>query len=186
MRKILFLLAIVFSSSWAGFFIDEGASAKAEPSRELPTWFYGGSVDLGYYIRSIDVGVNLEGEYRLGKHNSLALFADGLFPGCVFGVGLDWRFFFGGSLMELTYDDFVKVGFSGVFVKNYDELNVAPMISLGYGRDFMPLQKASFLVRLEISVGYMFGEGIVEDDKDAFLNRETNLLAHFNIGVLLF
>lgn len=185
MRKILFLLAIVVSSSWAGFFIDEGA-AKKEPVREMPTWFYGGSVDLGYYLRSIDVGVNVEGEYRLGKHNSFALSADGLFPGCVFGVGLDWRFFFGGSLMELTFDDYVKVGISGVFVKNYDELNVAPMISVGYGRDFMPLQKADFLVRLEISFGYMIGEGIVEDDKDEFLNRETNLLAHFNIGVLFF
>lgn len=185
MRKILLLLALVASMSWAGFFI-ENNEPKAEPVREMPSLFYGGAVDVGYYLRSVDVGVNLQGEYRMAKHHSAAVFARGLFIGGVYEAGVDYRFFFGGAMMEFSMDDFVRLGVSGVLVKNFDEFDISPMISIGYGRDFMPMPKANFLCRLEISLGYMIGDGIAEDDEDDFFNRETNLLAHFNIGFLFF
>lgn len=184
-RKLFLLLVLAVSASWAGFFIENGEN-KAEPARELPSFFYGGSVDVGYYLRSVDVGVNLTGEYRFSKHNSLALSASGLFIGGVFQAGLDYRFFFGGSMMEVSMDDFIHLGVSGVLTKNFNEYNISPTVSVGYGRDFVPMPKANFLVRLEINIGYMFGEGIIDDDEGEFLHRETNLLAHFNIGFLLF
>lgn len=184
-RKFLLLLALVVSSSWAGFFIDNGET-KAALVRELPSLFYGGSVDVGYYLRSVDVGVNLAGEYRMAKHHSLALSASGLFIGGVYQAGLDYRFFFGGSMMEFSMDDFIHLGASGVIVKNFDDVEVSPKISIGYGRDFVPMPKANFMVRLEISLGYMIGDGIVDDDEGEFINRETNLLAHFNLGVMFF
>ncbi|MCQ2092675.1 MAG: hypothetical protein MJY85_08350 [Fibrobacter sp.] len=185
MRKILLLMALVASMSWAGFFI-ESNETKTEAPREIPTFFYGGSVDAGYYLRSVDVGINLAGEFRIAKHHSLALSATGLFVGGVYQAGLDYRFFFGGSMMEFSMDDFVRLSVSGVFVENFKEMDVSPMISVGYGRDFVPMAKANFLVRLEISLGYMFGDGIVDDDEDKLINYETNLLAHFNIGVMFF
>lgn len=185
MRKILLLVALVASMSWAGFFIESNES-KTEAPREIPTWFYGGSVDVGYYLRSVDVGVNLAGEFRMAKHHSLAVSASGLFIGGVYQFGLDYRFFFGGSMMEFSMDDFVHLGASGVIVKNFDDVDVSPMISIGYGRDFVPMPKANFMVRLEISLGYMIGDGIVDDDEGEFINRETNLLAHFNLGVMFF
>ena len=171
--------------SWAGFFIDNGET-KAGASREIPSWFYGGAVDIGYYLRSVDVGINLQVEFRMAKHHSVGLSASGLFIGGVYEAGVDYRFFFGGSMMEFSMDDFLHLGLSGVFVKNFDEIDVSPKVSIGYGRDFVPVSKANFLCRLEIGIGYMFGDGIVEDSKDEFLHRETNILAHFNIGVLFF
>ncbi len=185
MRKVLLLLAFAMSASWGGFFIDSEV-AKAEPVRELPTWFFGGSFEVGFYLNSLDVGANVAGEYRIHKHHSVALSAGMLFGGELLEVGADWRFYFSGSLMETGYDDFIRVGLYGVYFDKYDESYFPPAITVGLGRDFMPLSKADFLCRLEVRLAYVMGESVPEKSENSFINRETNLLTHFDIGIFLF
>lgn len=185
MRKILLLVAMVASMSWAGFFIDENQT-KTEDARELPSFLYGGGLDVGFYLNSFDFGVNLSAEYRLAKHHSLGLAARGLFGGGVYEAELDYRFFFTGGMMQNGDDDFLRATVSAAIFEKFDKVYVSPVVSVGYGRDFLPLPKASFLLRLELGMGYVIGEGLPQKDDDALVTRETHILAHINIGVYLF
>lgn len=185
MRKILLILALVVSHSWAGFFIED-SQAAAKPVRELPKFFYGGAVDVGFYLTSFDVGLNLSGEYHITEHNSVGASARALFFGGLFEFGADWKYFFGGSLGEYGFDDYFRLSVSGILFEKNDEFFFPPVVAVGYGRDFLPFEKANVVIRLEVGLGYVFGESIPDADEDSFISRETNLLAHFNIGVLFF
>lgn len=177
-------MTLLCSFSWAGYFI-ENEELKKEPVRELPTLFWGGSFDVGFYLNSLDVGIEGSAEYRLHKNHSLGLSANGLFGGGLYGVGADWKIFFNGSLMEDGYNDFIRVNASGLYFEKFDESYFRPMISVGYGRDFIPLRNANFLCRLELRLAYLLGESITDDD-DSFINQETHLVTYIGIGIFLF
>lgn len=183
--RAAFLVVFLQSASWGGYFLEE-PKKNQEPVRELPSWLFGGAFDIGFYLNELDIGLSLDGEYRISKHHALGLSAGTLFGGELYEVGLDWRIFFAGSMMEVGYDDFIHVGFSGVYFEKMGEPYFPPRISVGYGRDLMPLRKADFLCRMEIRFSYLLGETISENDEEKLINRDTHLVTYFTLTILAF
>ena len=183
--KIWVVVLLMLSSSWGGYFLDE-TSRAVEPVRELPEWIYGGALDVAFYLNSLDVGGELSMEYRLHKNHSLALTAGMLVGGELYQLGLDWRLFFNGKLMQDGSEDFFRIGFSGLYFEKFDDGYFPPVLTFGYGRNFLPLKKANFLCRLEVRLSYVLGESVPEKDSSVIVSTETNLLTHLDIGFFWF
>ena len=187
MRRIVaaFVFALLCCSNavWAGYFIEDPVDKK-EAVRELPSWFFGGSVDVGFYLNSFDAGFGVAGEYRIHKNHSLALSADYLVGGELFDFGLDWRIFFSGTMMEDGYNDYIRTGIAGFVFDKADEVYVSPQVMLGYGRDFMPLKNADFMCRLEIRLSYLLGEDLAVEE--GMIYHHGRLVSYLSLGVFFF
>ncbi|MCQ2104549.1 MAG: hypothetical protein MJZ26_02040 [Fibrobacter sp.] len=183
--RTVLTVGLLLSASFAGYFLDE-TTPRVEPPRELPSWIFGGSFDIGFYLNALDVGASAAGEYRLLPKHSLGLAAGVQFGGELLDVALDYRFFFGGTMMEVGYDDFIHLAVAGMYFEKFDESYFVPTISVGYGRDFMPLRKADLLCRMEIKISYLIGETIADFDEGKLIARETHMVTNFSVGVFLF
>lgn len=184
MRLLLFILAFSVSA-FAGFFLDEDIPSQ-EQSREISPWRFGGGVDLGVYLSSPDLGVDLSGEYRLHKKHSVDLYAGALFGGEMYEVGVNWRFFFITSLEESGHDDFFRIGFSGTYFESDGDGFFPPRISLGYGRDFVFLKNADFLCRLEVRAAYLLTDPYSKDTGDGLFRETTHVIFNVSFGVFFF
>lgn len=153
---------------------------------EISPWRFGGGVDLGVYLSSPDVGVDLSGEYRFHKNHSLDLFVGTLFGGEMYEVGLDWRFFFMNEMGVSGHDDFFRIGFSGTYFEKDGEGEFPPRVSAGYGRDFMFLKDADFLCRLEVRASYLLLEPYSEDSGEGLFRETTHFIFNLFFGILFF
>lgn len=185
MKKIVALILLACSLSQANYFLDMPTETKKDV-RPLPFFRGGGSVSVAYYLNSLDLGLNLSGEFRLHKHHSLDLFGGLLFSGRFYELGATYRFFFTGSLMENFHDDYLLVAVSDLPMKKNDELYFPPRLSLGYGRDFLFLENSNVVCRAQIRFGYNFGETISKKSEQLIIARETSFVVYVDFGVLFF
>ncbi|SHK34834.1 hypothetical protein [Fibrobacter sp. UWEL] len=184
MRLLLFILAFSVSA-FAGYFLEEDIPAQKN-TREISPLRLGVGADLGFYLNSPDLGLDLSGEYRIHKNHSLDLFAGTLFGGEMYEVGLNWRFFFITGLEESGHDDFLRIGLSGTYFETDGEGKFPPRISVGYGRDFMFLKNADFLCRLEVRASYLLTDSYSDHDEDSVVRRTTHFIANLSFGVFFF
>ena len=77
LRKIAVALVLAvglaLADDFMGLPIEDGASKDERP---LPTWVFGGGGSLAYYLKTFDGTVNVDAEYRFGRHHSLALYGN--------------------------------------------------------------------------------------------------------------
>lgn len=184
MRLLLFILAFSVSA-FAGFFLEEDVPSK-KAAREIPPLRLGGAFDVGFYLNSPDVGVDLSVEYRLHKSHSLDLYLGTLFGGEMFEAGVSWRFFFINSLDEAGHDDYLRLSISDTYFESDGEAVFPPRISVGYGRDFMLLKDADFLCRLEVRASYLLIEPYSEEANNGLFRETTHFIFNVSFGVFFF
>ncbi|MCF0215062.1 MAG: hypothetical protein HUK21_01145 [Fibrobacteraceae bacterium] len=183
MKPLLILLLFFTSFSWASYFLEETSGQNA-PKEEMPILRYGVNLDVAYYLFALDAGANGVLEFRLQKNQSLDVFAGGMFSGKYLTVGSNYRLFWG-DLLNNFHDDFFRLGLSGLYFENYGENYFSPVVSLGYGRDFLFFEKAHFLFRFEVGLSYIMGENISENT-DKLIDKETSILVHLNCSIFWF
>lgn len=183
-RKIVVVLLLLACSGFASFFLDNPEEKKA-PAPELPTWRFGGTFSPAFYLNSFGFGASVATEYRLHKNHSLDLFVGSIFTQPLYEAGIDWRFFFTGDLMTSHSDDFVLLGASLLAFESFDEYYFPPRVSVGYGRDMLFFDKASFLCRLAFRLTYIFGEPIPEKDAE-LITRSANFVAYLDFSIYFF
>ncbi len=184
--RFLAIVLLFCASSFGGFFLDEPKVESARSAGEIPPWRIGGAIDLGVYLSSPDVGVDVSVEYRLHKAHSLDVFGTALFGGEMFEIGSSWRFFFGSHLEESGHDDFLRLAVSGTYFDVDDESFFPVRISVGYGRDFLFLKNADFLCRLEVRGSYLINEPYSENSGEGLFRETTHFIFNLSFGIYLF
>lgn len=190
-RQLKFFLLLNFflwggvSTGWAGYFLDESYQQN-KPVGVIPSWVYGGSLNIGFYLNSLDVGGEGSLEYRIHKFHSLGLSAGGMFGGGLYDFGLDWRLFFTDGLMSEGHEDYFRIGAALLYFEKFDESYMPPFLSVGYGRNFIPFSGANLMCRLELRVGYALGEGFIDNSSDSILAQEGHMITQLMIGVFGF
>ena len=152
-------------------------------TRPLPTWIMGGGGFLSYYLNSVDGGLMASVDRRFMTHHSLGVSSHLFFGGDLWDVGLDYRFYFLGSLMS-GHDDFLRLSFSGMYLNKNDESFFSPMPSLGYGRDILFFENSNLVGRVEIRGAYLLGEPV--EKKGAFVGRVGRFIVYLDFSILFF
>lgn len=184
--KIVFAVLLLVGFSQASFFLDDPNENLKKQLRPLPTLQFGAAFSAAYYLNSFGFGGVLETEYRLQEHHSLELFVAGIFSTPFYELGLDWKYFFSGNLMQEKTDDFLLAGASVLYLDKYDGAHFPPRISLGYGRDFLFFDKADFICRVTIRLSYILGEAISEKNESQPVNKDTRFVAYVDFSLLFF
>lgn len=184
-NKIILLLMVLAGSSFASYFLEDPAAKAAASAPELPTWRFGATFSPAFYLDTFGFGGSLAAEYRLHKNHSIDVFAGSIVTQPLYEAGLDWRFFFTGDLMTSHHDDFILLGASVVAFESFDEYYHPPRVSVGYGRDMLFFDKASFLCRLAFRLTYIFGEPVPEKDAE-LIPRAANFMTYFDFSIYFF
>ena len=170
LHKIVAVLLLAVGASLAEDFMGLPIEDSAKDERPLPTWVFGGGGSLAYYLKTFDGTVNVDAEYRFDRHHSLSLYGNLPIVADFMEVGVDWHWYFKGSLMRSGHDDFLKFAVSAFYL-DYDETYFSPALSFGYGRDILFFKKADLLGRFEFYGSYVLGHPVEKDnEKLRFLN----------------
>lgn len=155
-------------------------------SRPLPTWIGGGGLLLDYCMNEFNVGLEGNFGYRIHPHHSLDLEGQFFFVDNLIEVGLNWRFFFLGSLVSSGHDDFLRLGLSGIYMEKHDDHYVSPTVSFGYGRDILFFDTSNLVGRVEISGKYLIDEPVARKKDRAFIKQEAHAIICLNFSLLFF
>ena len=186
LRLIPYLLlaaSLLYGKDFMGIPIEESPAATVRP---LPTWIVGGGGFLRYYLNSVDGGVRLSTDFRVHKHHALGAFGLIHLGDDFLEAGLDYRFYFSGRLMETGHDDFLRFGFSGIYIEKNDESYFPPVISFGYGRDILFFKNADLLGRIQLSGKYIMGEPVSKKKETLFMEQEAHFLISLDFSILFF
>jgi len=184
---ILVVLLLAFSLTPAKDFM--GLPIEDETrlqTRALPAWIGGGSFFIDYCMNEFNVGLGTNIGYRLHRHHALDLDGQFYFVDNLIEAGLNWRFYFLGSLMSAGHDDFLRLGFSGIYMEKHDDTYVSPTITFGYGRDMLFFDSANLVGRVEISGKYLVDEPVSRKKDRAFIAQEAHAIICLNFSVLFF
>lgn len=166
-----------------GIPIENVAKPGAKP---LPSWMFGFGGNLDYYLNSFDGGIKASGEFRFNRHASAGAMGQIAIAGEFYEVGLDFRFYFLGMLMENHYDDFLRFSLSGIYMEKGEDSYFPPAVSLGYGRDFLFFENAAFAGRFEVRASYIIGEPISEQMNNLPISKDTHFVAYMEFSILMF
>ena len=186
LRVILCLLFAAGLSSGKDFMGIPIEESEAIAERPLPTWIFGGGGFLRYYLTSVDGGVRASADFRFLKHHSLGLFGMLHLGDDLSEVGIDYRFYFLGRLMQSGHDDFLRLGFSGLYMEKGDETFFPPVISFGYGRDILFFKKADLLGRIQLSGNYIIGEPVSKRQEWLLMDQEAHFLLSLEFSLMFF
>lgn len=187
LTRVIFCLALAaglsFGKDFMGIPIEEAPASEVRP---LPVVVLGGGGFLRYYLNSIDGGVRASTDFRVHKHHSLGLFGLIHLGDDFMEAGLDYRFYFSGRLMETGHDDFLRFGFSGIYIEKEDESYFPPVISFGYGRDILFFKNADLLGRIQLSGSYIIGEPVSKKKDNHLIDQEAHFLISLDLSLLFF
>lgn len=185
--NLLVFVFLFFGNSFADYFLDMNmGETNAAESRALPIFAVGAGASLDYYFNSFNGGAQITGQFRFHRHHAVDLFGAIPFDGDFYEVGLDYRFYFTGKLMSESYDDFLRLGVSGIYMEKNDDSYFPPAVSLGYGRDFLFFKKADFMGRVEVRASYILGEPLSQKMKDLPMTEDTHFIAYLQFSLLFF
>lgn len=173
----------LFAKDFMGLPIENTASLQSRP---LPTFMGGGGGFFTYYLNSVEGGVSLFADYRAFRRHSFGLHGQMMLGNDLCEVGLNWKFYFRGSLMELKSDDYLLLGVSGLYMDKRGGSYFPPVVSVGYGRDVLFFETAPFIGRIELRGSYVLGESIAKREKSELIDRETNLVVYLSFSILFF
>lgn len=179
---LLFAAVSCFSADFMGIPIEERAS---ENDRPLPKWMFGGGASLAYYV-NFDCVFGAEVDYRLHPNHSLGVFGQIPVLGDFKELGLDWRWFFKGSLMYAGHDDFLQFAFSGLYMHHNGEKFFSPTLTFGYGRDVLFFEKGRLVGRIEIMGKYVMGEPVFKKNERFYFDEYSHFLALFRLSLFFF
>ncbi|MCQ2053959.1 MAG: hypothetical protein MJY82_01545 [Fibrobacter sp.] len=179
---LLFAVSLPMAKDFMGIPIEDPVR---EQNRELPTWILGGGGFLSYYLNSIDGGIELSADRRLGVHHSLGTSGHLFFGNDLIDIGLDYRFYFMGSLMS-GHDDFLRATFAAMFMEKNGKSYVSPLAVIGYGRDVLFFKTANLVGRIDVHCGYLLGETLAKKSSDDSNNYPGHFLVYLNFSLLFF
>ena len=186
LRKIAVALVLAvglaLADDFMGLPIEDGASKDDRP---LPTWVFGGGGSLAYYLKTFDGTVNVDAEYRFGTHHSLALYGNLPIVADFVELGLDWHWYFKGSLMRSGHDDFLKFAVSAFYL-DYDETYFSPALSFGYGRDILFFKKADLFGRFEFFGSYVIGHPVEKPNERLPITEPVRFFLYLKVSLLFF
>ena len=184
--RFLAVLLFLCVSSFAGFFLDEPKVENARSAGKVPPLRFGAAVDVAVYLSSVDLGLDFSAEYRLHENHSLDVFATALLGGEMYEAGLGWRVFPGADLEKSGHEDFLRFSLSTTYFEVDGESFYPLRVSVGYGRDFLFLNNADFLCRMEVRGSYLINEAYSEDSGDGLFRETTHFIFNLSFGVFLF
>ena len=115
---VLFVAGVCLADDFMGLPIDDRAKKDERP---LPSFLFGGGASLDYYLKTFDGSVGVDAEYRLHKNHSLGIFGTVPFAAEFLEAGIDWHWYFLGSLMRSGHDDFLKFAVSGFYLDQHSD-----------------------------------------------------------------
>ena len=180
---LLLAAALAPAKEFMGLPIEEENLLSSKP---LPTWILGGGLLADYCLSEFNIGTKISFGYRLHKHHSIDLESQYYFIDNLFETGVNWRFYFLGSLMSRGHDDFLRLGFSGIYMEKNDDSYVSPTVTFGYGRDILFFDSASLLGRVEISGKYLIGEPVSRKKDRALLTQSAHAIICLDFSLLFF
>ena len=172
-----------FGKDFMGIPIEEAPASEVRP---LPLVVLGGGGFLRYYLNSVDGGVRASADFRFLKYHSLGLFGMLHLGDDLSEVGIDYRFYFLGQLMQSGHDDFLRLGISGLYMEKGDETFFPPVISFGYGRDILFFKKADLFGRFEFFGSYVVGHPVEKDNERLPITEPVRFFLYLKISLLFF
>lgn len=179
---LLLATSLLQAKDFMGIPIEDPVQLQTRP---LPAWLVGGGGFVAYYLNSLDGGVVASVDRRLGTHHSLGAVGHVYFGNDLMDIGLNYRFYFSGSLMS-GHDDFLRAGFAGMYMEKKDETYFSPMVSFGYGRDILFFEKANLVGRVEVRAAYLLGEAVSKNEGSEFIDRTGHFLVFVDFLILFF
>ena len=180
---IFFVAGACLAEDFMGLPIDDRAKKDERP---LPSFLFGGGASLDYYLKTFDGSVGVNAEYRLRKNHSLGIFGTVPFAAEFLEAGIDWHWYFLGSLMRSGHDDFLKFAVSGFYLDHEDGSHFSPVVSFGYGRDILFFDKGSIAGRLEFFGSYVIGEPVEKENEHLPIVEPVRFFLYLKFSVLFF
>lgn len=177
-NRTLFYLFMACSMSFASnFFLED--EKPIVPKEEKPSWSYGGGIGFSFIFRQFDLSLYATLQYRLNDHFT--------FSGMVASDILESRYEFGTRFLWYFYpDDFLIAGVSGVLVDQESGMAFPPRISFGYGKDFLPWEKAHFFSRFVVSISYVIGDYLESSPNSLGVIELNQVVLHGEFSILFF
>lgn len=186
-RKISLFVALfvclAVADDFMGLPIEEHEAKNARP---LPSFIFGAGMSLDYYLRSFDGSVAVNADYRLHRNHSLGIFGTVPFVAEYLEAGVDWHWYFLGSLMTSGHDDFLKFALSGFYLDHEKGKYFSPVASFGYGRDILFFKKSDFLGRLEFYGSYVLGEPVEKENERLPILEPVRFFLHVKFSLMFF
>ncbi len=176
-RLLLIILLFCSMSMASGFFLDE--EMQAEPKQEKARWSYGVGTGFSFLFNQFDFSLYATLQYRLESRFALgAIIASDV---------LESRYDFGARGLWYFYpEDFLMAGVSGVLLVQESETVFPPRISFGYGKDFLPWERAHFFLRTTISISYVIGDYIESSPTELGITEINQVVLHGEFSILFF
>ena len=180
---VVLAAGVLHAKDFMGIPIEESAAVAGRP---LPTWIVGGGGFARYYLASVDGGFTLMGDFRFHKHHSVGAFGQIHLRDDISEVGLAYRLYFSGLLMQSGHDDFLLLGPSCLFMEKSDGTYHPFVVTFGYGRDILFFKNADLLGRIQLSGSYIIGEPVSRKNSRIYMEEETHFLVSLNFSLLFF
>ena len=177
-NRLLPIILLFCSMSMASsFFLEE--ENLVVPKEETSKWSYGFGTGFSFIFRQFDLSLYGTLQYRISENFAVA--------GIVASDILESRYDFGARGLWYFYpEDFLMAGVSGVLLVQESGTVFPPRVSFGYGKDFLPWERAHFFLRTTISISYVIGDYIESSPTELGITEINQVVLHGEFSILFF
>ena len=178
-NRLLPIILLFCSMSMASsFFLEEEQPVPIKEEKKAK-WSYGIGTGFSFIFRQFDLSLYGTLQYRI---NDLWALSGGIASDI-----LESRYDFGARGLWYFYpEDFLMAGVSGVLLVQESGTVFPPRVSFGYGKDFLPWERAHFFLRTTISISYVIGDYIESSPTELGITEINQVVLHGEFSILFF